>query len=228
LRLAIITLAPGTDCFKQSSPSRAGLVVERNEVCSVIAAMRICFILFLSLAVLRSVDARIGETAIQFVDRYGTPKADAGTKIADKGSPLVEGAIHHTYEYHGWKIRSAFLRLDGPAIRMDYQKLSGAGVSPVIQDYELQAIVTANTPPGMSWKSVMYDNPDSPNKGAAKLVEGFVVGAAGQKMWQRSDGAILSSRSNLIVRLELPAAREHEAQLKAAKEQKARASVPRF
>jgi len=50
----------------------------------------------------------------------------------------------------------------------------------------------------------------------------------GEKMWQRSDGATLWLRSNLIVRLELPAAREYEAKLKAEKEQKARASVPRF
>jgi hypothetical protein len=35
----------------------------------------------------------------------------------DKNSPLVEGAIHHTYEYEGWKIRAAFLNRDGPAIR---------------------------------------------------------------------------------------------------------------
>jgi len=47
-------------------------------------------------------------------------------------------------------------------------------------------------------------------------------------MWQRSDGAILWLRSDLIVRLELPAAREYEAQLKAAKEKKARESVPQF
>jgi hypothetical protein len=46
--------------------------------------------------------------------------------------------------------------------------------------------------------------------------------------FQSGDGAILWSRSNLIVRLELPAAREYEQQLKAAKEQKARTSVPRF
>jgi len=43
-----------------------------------------------------------------------------------------------------------------------------------------------------------------------------------------SDGAILWLRSNLIVRLELPAAREYEAQLKAAKDKKARESVPQF
>jgi len=47
-------------------------------------------------------------------------------------------------------------------------------------------------------------------------------------MWQRTDGAILWLRSNLVVRLELPAAREHEAQLKAEKEQKARGAVPQF
>jgi hypothetical protein len=35
-------------------------------------------------------------------------------------------------------------------------------------------------------------------------------------------------RSNITVRLELPAAREHEAQLKAGKEKKARESVPKF
>ena len=47
-------------------------------------------------------------------------------------------------------------------------------------------------------------------------------------MWQRSDGAILWLRSTLIVRLELPAAREYEAKLKTEKEQKARESVPQF
>jgi len=45
-------------------------------------------------------------------------------------------------------------------------------------------------------------------------------------MWQRSDGAILWSRSDLIVRLELPVARQYEAEQKATKDQKARASVP--
>src|SRR5437762_1467801 len=47
----------------------------------------------------------------------------------------------------------------------------------------------------------------SPNKGMAKALEPFV--AIGQKMWRRTDGAILWLRSNVIVRLELPAAREY-------------------
>ena len=92
----------------------------------------------------------------------------------------------------------------------------------------LQAIMTANTPAGATWKQIAYNNPDSPNKGVSKLAEGFLGNATGQKMWQRTDDAILWLRSNLIVRLELPIAREYEARLKADKEQKARASVPQF
>ena len=189
--------------------------------------MRLCSFLFLMLLAASS-DARIGETSLQFVDRYGGPKDTSSTKISDKNFPLVEGAIHHTYEYQGWKIRAAFLQLDGPAVRMDFQKLSGAASGITIKDYELQAIADANTPAGMTWKQAVYDNPDSPNKGIAKLTEGFFADAAGQKMWQRTDGAILWLRSILIVRLELPAARQHEAQLKIRKDQKARASVPKF
>ena len=54
------------------------------------------------------------------------------------------------------------------------------------------------------------------------------VEADGIVMWQRSYGAILWLRSNVIVRLELPAAHEYETKLKAEKEQKARESVPQF
>jgi hypothetical protein len=179
-----------------------------------------------ALLVAISADARIGETSIQFVDRYSAPKDTASSKIMDKSFPLLEGAVHHTYEYQGWKIRAAFLQLDGPAVRMDYQKILTTKVNPTIQDYELQAIMKANTPAGMTWAPMAYDNPNSPNKGMAKALEPFV--AVGQKMWRRTDGAILWLRSNLIVRLELPAAREHEAQLKTEKEQKARSSVPKF
>lgn len=189
--------------------------------------MRVPF-LFLSLVVVASAEARIGETPIQFADRYGRPKDTNVTAIMDKTSPLLEGAIHHTYEYQGWKIRAAFLQLDGPCIRMDFQKTGAAVSGIVIRDDELQAITSANTPAGMIWRQIAYDNPDSPNKGIAKVFEGFLMGAAGQKMWQRSDGAILADRSHVIVRLELPAARQYEEQLKRIKEEKARASVPRF
>lgn len=189
--------------------------------------MRVPF-LFLSLVIAASADGRIGETPIQFADRYGRPKDTNVTAITDKSSPLVEGAVHHTYEYQGWRIRAAFLQLDGPCIRMDFQKTSAAVSGIVIRDDELQAIAGANTPAGMTWKQIAYNNPDSPNKGVAKALEGMIFGIAGQKMWERSDGALLSIRSNLIVRLELPAARQYEEQLKRAKEEKARASIPTF
>lgn len=179
--------------------------------------------LFVALA-----DARIGETSIQLADRYGPPKDSSLTKIADSHSPLIAGAIHHTYEYQGWKIRAAFLQLDGPAVRMDYQKIITAGVNPRIQEDELQAIMTANTPLGTSWKTKMYDNPDSPNKGLAKFGEAYIANSIGEKMWQRTDGAIIWLRNHLIVHVELPGARAYKEQLQVATEQKTRASLPSF
>ena len=189
--------------------------------------MRI-LLLLLSLLIIAPAEARIGETSLQFADRYGPPKDTVVSKWYDRIYPLIEGAIHHIYEYQDWKIRAAWLQLDGPAVRMDYQKIFAAGVNPQTQDYELQAIANANTPAGMSWKPMLYDNPNSPNKGLKKLAEGFIGDATGQKMWQRSDGATLWSRSNLIIRLELPIARQYEAEQKANKDQKARALVPSF
>jgi hypothetical protein len=113
---------------------------------------------------------------------------------------------------------------------MEFQKTSAAialsGV--MIRADELQAIASANTPAGMTWSSIAYNNPNSPNKGIAKAFESMISNAAGQKMWQRTDGALLDLRSNVTVRLELPAARAYEEQLKRAKEAKARASIPTF
>src|SRR5438105_4463991 len=104
--------------------------------------MRVSAILLWLIATATS-QARIGETALQFVDRYGPPKDTPSSKILDKNSPLVDGAIHHVYEYQDWKIRAAFLQLDGTAVRVDYSKL---GPDVTIKDYELGAIMTANTP----------------------------------------------------------------------------------
>jgi hypothetical protein len=184
-------------------------------------------LLLLFLAMLTSADARIGETPIQFADRYGRPKDTNLTAILDKTSPLVEGAVHHTYEYQGWKIRAAFLQLVGPSVRMDFSKMAN-GQDIRIQEYELKAIMTANTPAGTTWKPTMYNNPDLPGNVLTKMGQAYFAGALGEKMWQRSDGAILWFRSKVIVRLELPAAREYEQQLKISKDKKARESVPKF
>ena len=185
------------------------------------------FLLIVWCSVIFAAEARIGETSIQFVDRYGAPKDTPSSKMSDKSWPLLEGAIHHRYEYQGWRIRAAFLQLDGPAVRMEFSKLPN-GQNPRIQDYELDAIKAANTPAGMTWKQILYDNPDSPNGPLAKLGEGYFANVIGEKMWQRTDGALLWHRSHLIVRLELPVARQHEEQLKIRKDQNTRASVPAF
>ena len=161
----------------------------------------------------------------QWIEFKGAP---TDSPALDKNFPLLQDAIHHSYAYEGWRIRAAFIPPDGPAVRMEYSKIIKTGVGPTIQDYELQAIMTANTPSGTTWKEIAYNNPDSPNKGLSKLFESYFGNAMGEKMWERSDGAILWLRSKMIARLELPAAREYEAKLKAEKEKKARESVPQF
>jgi hypothetical protein len=172
---------------------------------------------------------RIGETADQFSQRYGAPTDTSASQAVAKTVPLLEGAIYHVYQYQGWQIRTAFLPPEGPAVRMEYSKTPKAGGSMMIQDYELQAIMTANTPPGTSWKRTAYSNPDSPSKGfLSKSLEAYFGQAMGQQMYQRSDGAMLWVFRPATVRLELPLARQFEEQVKAQKEEKGRASVPKF
>ena len=186
-------------------------------------------ILLLPLVFAVSAQARLGETPIQFADRYASPKNTQISRMTDASYPLVSGAIHHTYEYQGWKIRAAFLQLDSGAVRMEFQKLSRPGVSQTIQDYELQAIAGANLPPGMAWKQVLSTDRSSTQTGLGKVVEPLFRDAMGERMWQRTDGAILRLPvGKMSVALELPIARKHEAQLNSAREQKARAAVPQF
>ena len=61
---------------------------------------------------------RLGATADQFVAQYGAPQ---DSPSLDKNSPLLQGAIHHTYDYKGWRIRAAFLPPNGPAVRMAFR-----------------------------------------------------------------------------------------------------------
>lgn len=168
------------------------------------------FSLFLALSLLaisQSVcQARLGETAIQCVDRYGPPKNDAATKSEEKNFPLLKGAIEHTYFYQGWKIRAAFLTLDGPAVRMQFQKVPAVGQNIQVQDYEIESILKANAN-GVTWSRCA------------------VLDFTFPKQWQRSDGAIAKANS-IVVQLELPAAKQFEES--AAQKQKARASVPNF
>ena len=168
---------------------------------------------------------RLGGTADQFAAGMERHKI---RPVSTRISPLLEGAIHHSYAYRRLANPRRISRTGWSCRSNGVSKIIKAGVNATIQDYELQAIMTANTPAGATWKEIMYNNPDSPNKGLSKIFEGYFAGVLGEKMWQRSDGAILWLRNKLIVRLELPAAHEYEMKLKAEKEQKARESVPQF
>lgn len=190
------------------------------------------FVLFVSLVIFNTslnASARLGETAIQCADRYGNPKIDPATKSQEKYTPMIERGIQHTYEYHGWRISAAFLDLNGPAVRVEYKKMSGPDVKPAIQDYELAAILKAEMPDGMTWKQTLFENPSSLNHGVVKIIEGLVFNAAGANEWRRSDGAIAQLiLFGMVIRLDLPAVRQYEQQIKVQKEQKARESVPQF
>jgi hypothetical protein len=184
---------------------------------------------FLSALLTTTVFGGIGETAVQLANRYGSPKDTQLTQITDKSSPLVEGGLHHTYEFSGWKIRAAFLRVDGPAVRMTYQKAGAQATTGVtVRDDELQAIAAANTPSGMAWKQSAAEIAGSKNTGITKMLEKMILSASGGKLWVRTDGAKLTVQSGIVVQLEMPEAREYEANLTAAKEAKAKASVPKF
>ena len=120
-----------------------------------------------------SSEARLGETSIQCFERYGNAKTDAGIKTNDKLYPVLQGAILRTFEHKGWTIRAAFLELDGPAVRVQYQKLFSSG-DIQIKDFEAEAILEAYTPTGTTWKKI-----------GPTLVFGH--------RWERSDGAIAES-----------------------------------
>lgn len=166
--------------------------------------------------VVPSAEARIGETSFQFAIRYGAPKDTVSAKTADKNSPLVRGAIHHTYEYQGWKIRAAFLHPNGPAVRIDFSKLPNGQDLP-IRNSELEAIKTVNTPFGMTW--------DQMSGGASQPMPASLSGIMTDKIWRRTDGALVSLHGPMIVRIELPTARRYEEHQKIREAQRAQPVV---
>ena len=190
--------------------------------------MKISLLAVLLLATV-SAQARLGETSIQCADRYGPAKSDQATASYDKMFPILEGAIQKTFAFGGWQIRTAFLELDGPSVCIVYQKIPGASVNAMIQDYEVSAILAGEAPAGMSWTPIQYQNPNSPNHGLAKMFADDLIVAVGAKAWRRTDGAIAQVLPpGMVLRIESPASQAHQQQLKAQREEKARASVPQF
>ena len=102
---------------------------------------------------------------------------------------------------------------------MEYKKISGS-----IRDFEVESILKAE---GV-WIQTPYIDPLAPKTASGQATSSMLGEMVGNKMWKREDGAIARLCNGFFIRLELPAAQQYEEQLKRAKEQKARASVPQF
>jgi len=166
--------------------------------------------------------ARLGETREQAEARYGLPKSE---KTARFQTPLIEGAREITFLYQGFRIRCALLpATDGREyiVREEYLRKDG---SPVIKDFERDAIL-AGEGNGMEWS----DEKMGPlSLDPVKTLQNQFAHALMGQNWRRTDGALaIHGIGGFPVRLELPQAANWEAQIKAAKDQAARANVPKF
>lgn len=169
---------------------------------------------------------RLGETESQCNTRYGGPKTDRMTLASEKNSPILPGARCRTYDYEGWTIKAAFLEFNGPAVRLVFSKAKGGYR---IEDFEAEAILKANTPEGQSWSQVIYSNPDSVVKGAAKVLGNAMESFLGAGAWKRSDGTLAwMNMMRMTLTLDSPEAIEREKQFKQGKEEGKRANVPGF
>ena len=95
-----------------------------------------------------SADARMGETPIQFVERYGAPKDSSATKIMDSHSPwskvwsITPASIkagrprrhscNSTGQRSGWSTKFRFLHQAG--IRMKVSGVTDPDGNPVLAD----------------------------------------------------------------------------------------------
>lgn len=182
--------------------------------------------IFATLASAAIAIARIGETESQCNTRYGTPITDAFTISQNTTAPLVSGCPTRTYDYHGFRIRIAFLAINGPAIKMQFTKRKDG---PILKDDEISAILQANLPDGMKWLVRIPDNPDSPNGPAKRLIESAFMAGTGAEKWERSDGVtgrLEMMKMGLV--LESPAVQTLEKRAKEAKEAKRKAAIPSF
>lgn len=173
--------------------------------------------------------ARLGDTLDQAQLRYGTPKEPLPTTVV---SPLIEGAKEYRFEYEGWRIRCALLQAsDGDfyVVREQYtkgSKLKATGKHS-IQDYEVNAILTAQAAGGKWEKKILADKKKDVISSIAEQI-GHTAGLKGT-IWVRKDGAsatLIFGGDSLS--MELPQAAKYEAELKAIRDAKARASVPKF
>ncbi len=170
------------------------------------------FLLFLT----TTASARLGETDSECNRRYGVPQ---------KTKEIIPGCPTYAYDYSGFRIRIAYIGFNGPALKMIFEKRPG----PFLKDDEVAAILTANTPEGMTWKPKspeLVEKSPNPITGLSAM---FVASAAGAKGWKRDDGATAELGINKMnLTLALPAAAQLEQRAKDEAEAKRKAAIPSF
>jgi len=166
--------------------------------------------------------ARLGETLIQFVDRYGPPqKKPISTGLFP---PLLREAEIRYYEKAGWKITAAFIDITSPSICVEFRKANAAALT----DEEITTILTANSG-GMKWRQVIYHSASSPDEPSQRAGEAILAPALGMMMWQRTDGATASLQVlKTALRLESPEAKKHEENIKQREIKRAQTNRPKF
>jgi len=81
---------------------------------------------------------RLGETEGQSQLRYGQPREDL---TAPNDQPLMPGSIEKSYEFHGWRVRAAFV--NGVCHRIEYAHIPVDGQLKQIADADIKTILDA-------------------------------------------------------------------------------------
>ncbi len=165
--------------------------------------------------------ARLGETPIQFADRYGSPqKKPTFSWVA----PILKNAEIRYYEKGGWKITAAFTDIVSPSICVEFKKSNAADLT----SEEVKTILNANSSSGSEWKQVLYKSRFSANSTIQDISMAAAAPAFGMIMWRRTDGAIARLEMRKVLRLESPEAKKHEEDTKKRAIEKTQANRPKF
>ena len=183
--------------------------------------MKTILLFFFSVCLLvpNNANARLGDTAEVSQQRYGKPIIYP----ADKMNPLMKNAREESYSYKGWRIRVAYI--NDHAVRMLYARESKPDVSPILQDYEIQAILKAEIHDG-TWeklrkKSLVEEailKTNHPNKM-------FVFA---QASWRNTNGCIAYSPNGMTLYIDSPDATKWENTMTNAKAEKRKQDTPDF
>lgn len=135
--------------------------------------------------------ARLGETEGQSQLRYGQPREDLA---APNDQPLMPGSIEKSYEFHGWRVRAAFV--NGVCHRIEYAHIPVDGQLKQIADAEIKTILEAEKG-RFSWKEEKTDTPP-----AFKGLEQGLKKAFKVNKWVRTDKATAELGLGLVLKLE--------------------------